>query len=127
MATNFDGLSPLGELLRYAVQNQPWYRRYANTVSALVGAGFSIVGVLAAVGFSDNTYVVAATAILGFLATAFGVKNTRNGWSKSQVETLQDVIVAGVNKQLRETRAKADRHFDTTEFEAVQAYLRGEK
>ena len=77
-----------GALLAKKVQEQKWYQANANTVTSGVGFLVTTAAWVATQPFGTEPAVQFGVLIVGFLATVFGVKFTKNGVSKSQTETL---------------------------------------
>lgn len=87
--------SPLSELaditgsaLNRRLQNQKWYQEKANTVTTGVGFLATVAAWAATQTFAAEPAVQAGILIVGFLATVFGVSQTKNGLSKSLVQKL---------------------------------------
>ncbi|AET09879.1 holin [Gordonia phage GRU1] len=80
--------------LRATLERQPWYKRFANTVTTAVGVLSLVIWTLAANGFdlSDawKNGIGAALAVL----TVLGVLRTPNGVTPRGVATVQVAAVA---------------------------------
>ncbi|AKJ72381.1 holin [Gordonia phage GTE8] len=76
--------------LREQLQRQPWYARFANTVTTAVGALALIVWLLTSNGVGiDPAIVTAVGSVLGVLTT-LGVLKTPNGITPRGVEKVED-------------------------------------
>lgn len=82
-------MDQLSELLQDALANQPWYRRYANTVTTLVGLGVNVLWILLSVGVNiDPSVIVGVAAAIQALGVV-GVRVTPNGITERQVAELE--------------------------------------
>lgn len=79
-----------GAIIGRIVQDQPWYKAHANTITTAVGFLLTLVTWLASSPFVDQPWAAPVIFIVGFVATVVGVKNTRNGFSPSQLRKIQD-------------------------------------
>lgn len=86
-----------GELYEI-IENQSWFRKNANTVTAIVGFLVTATAYLAATPFASHPYVQLAVMLIGFLGTVFGIKKTKNGFSDSQTETINDLVASYIDK-----------------------------
>lgn len=79
-----------GAALNRRVQTQKWYQEKANTVTTGVGFLVTVAAWAATQPFATEPLVQVGILIVGFLATVFGVSQTKNGVSKSLVQKLDD-------------------------------------
>ncbi|AVD99798.1 membrane protein [Gordonia phage Flapper] len=86
--------------LRATLERQPWYKRFANTVTTAVGALALIAWLLTSNGIGiDPAIVTAVGSALGVLTT-LGVLKTPNGVTPRGVATVQVAAVsAGRHRQ----------------------------
>lgn len=73
----------------------PWYKKYANSVTAGIIGLLSVLAVIASLGFTDHPAYVAAASIVGLVAQLFGVSQTKNQANQSVVNRLNQL--AGEN------------------------------
>lgn len=77
-----------GEFIYRQLQEQPWYRENANTVTTVGGFVATVVAWAATQPFAASPGVQVGILIVGFLLTVFGVNQTKNGFSVSQVAAI---------------------------------------
>ena len=97
-----------GVWLHDQVQKQAWYRENANTVTGIVGLAVTISTWAAASPLGADPRVQMAILIVGFVGTVFGVNQTHNGWSKSQVRKINEAR-ADVIDELHEPEHHAEK------------------
>lgn len=80
------------DVLRDALQEQPWYRRFANTVTSAVGVLTIVVWLLVFTGTdipdSVGKWVTGLLAVL----TVLGVLKTKNGLTPRTVEDIESYV-----------------------------------
>lgn len=76
-------------------RNLPWYKKYANAVTAGIIGLLSVLAVIASLGFAEHPAYVAAASIIGLVAQVFGVTRTKNQANQSVVNRLNEL--AGQN------------------------------
>lgn len=75
-----------------AVRRQPWWKRYANTVVAGVGAVAAVLSFVATLNLPiPDGWDAAIPTAVAFL-TALGIKLTKNGLAPSALEKLGPVM-----------------------------------
>lgn len=79
-----------GEFIYRRLREQPWYKANANTVTTVGGFVATVVAWAASQPFAASPGVQVGILIVGFLLTVFGVKQTKNGFSASQVAAIND-------------------------------------
>lgn len=91
------GTEALVEALRVQLETQPWYRRFANTVTSGAGALVLILWLVIASGVEVPPEVLAGVSGLISVLTTVGVLGTRNGVTPSEVEHAEKVarVVVG--------------------------------
>lgn len=77
-----------GVALNKQIQEQKWYQERANTITSAIGFLVTIASYAITQPIGASPVVQTAVLIVGFLATVFGVSQTKNGVSKSQVEKI---------------------------------------
>lgn len=79
-----------------AIEAQPWYRRFANTVNASLGGVAGALATLAAAytatGRADSTAVLVGAAAV--IAAGIAARLTKNGVTPSTGETITAVVAA---------------------------------
>lgn len=78
----------IGHIVRDKLQDQPWYKKMANTLSAATGALISIATMVVAVGVDLPDEALIGLVALTAGGTALGVRGTKNGFSESQRKKL---------------------------------------
>ncbi|ASJ78828.1 tail protein [Rhodococcus phage PhailMary] len=76
--TSFD-TNVLGEAFDKLIGNQPWYKRYANTVTTLVFTALQALWLAVSLGVDLPTQAVWGVAGLVLVGQVIGVKKTNNG------------------------------------------------
>lgn len=91
MAGSYDNpefISWAADFLNRKFQEQAWWRRKSNTVTAAVGL-FVTLGAWAASQWASEPWAPTLTLVVGFVATVFGVSKTPNGITKRDVRSLE--------------------------------------
>lgn len=78
--------------LRQTLESQPWYRRFANTVTSAVGALFLILWFIASMGWDIPDGVEKGVASGIALLTVLGVLKTKNGLTPRTVEDIESYV-----------------------------------
>lgn len=78
--------------LEQLIKDQKWYQKNANTFTTIIGFITTVMTWAASQPFGADPRVENAILILGFILTVFGVRQTKNGWSQSQVDKLRDLV-----------------------------------
>lgn len=79
----------IGHIINDRLDAQPWGRKVANTLTAFVGAVVSIAAGAMSMGVDLPNWAMLTVIAITTLGTALGVRSTKNGFSDSQVEKLQ--------------------------------------
>lgn len=82
----------LTEILQKKLNDQPWYRTYANTVTTVITLGVNVVWVLIALGVNIDPGVIGAVAGAIQALGIVGVKMTPNGVTERQIRDLEGYI-----------------------------------
>lgn len=78
-------LDVTGAYINRKFNEQKWYQENSNTVTTFVGFLGTVLAWAAAQPFALDPRWEIGITFAGFVLTIFGVKNTRNGFSKSQI------------------------------------------
>ena len=81
-----------GNLLREKLAEQPWFKRYANTVTSAVGFLVALVWLLVSVGVDLPAEVTSGVLLLVSALTMVGVKFTPNGVTEKQVDEIEAYV-----------------------------------
>lgn len=79
----------IGHIINDKMEEQPWSKKVANTITAIVGAVVSIAGIVLSMGLSLPDWAMLVVVVVTTLGTALGVRSTKNGFSDSQIAKLQ--------------------------------------
>lgn len=79
-----------GAYIRKKAMGQSWFKKNANTVTAVLGLLATLLTWLASQPFAASENWQQVILIAGFVLTTLGVKKTPNGWSDSQIQKLAD-------------------------------------
>lgn len=79
----------IGHIINDKLEAQPWGRKVANTVTALVGAVVTIAAGAMSMGINLPDWAMLTVICVTTLGTVLGVRETKNGFSDSQIEKLQ--------------------------------------
>lgn len=94
---NFDpGI--LDDLLRATLANQPWWRKYSNTVTAVFFAALQGAWLLISTGIDLPNAVVVGIAGLVLVGNVLGINGTRNGVTDSVAEEIKANVENYVGK-----------------------------
>lgn len=86
------GIDLLGNLLREQLAAQPWFKRYANTVTSAVGFLVGVVWLLVSSGVHLPAEVTSGVLLLVSALTVAGVKLTPNGVTEKQVVEIEEYV-----------------------------------
>lgn len=78
-------LDVTGAYINRKFNEQKWYQENSNTVTTVVGFLATVLAWVAAQPFALDPRWEVGITLAGFVLTIFGVKKTRNGFSKSQI------------------------------------------
>ncbi|QCQ91721.1 hypothetical protein [Rhodococcus sp. SGAir0479] len=79
----------IGDLLRPVLESQPWYRKFSNTATSLMGLVVSIVWTIIASGMGLPNQIVVGVLVAIAALTTVGVKNTPNGITERQITEIE--------------------------------------
>jgi len=80
------------EILRKKLQEQPIYKKYANTVTAAMGAIVGAIWLLLQLGLDLPEQVTTLGLGIVGLGTVLGVALTPNGVTEKQVQEIEDYV-----------------------------------
>lgn len=78
----------LDEKVQNALQEQSWYRKYANTINTTIGAAVTLASSFTASGLELPPWAVTTIAVVGAAGTILGVKKTSNGLPSDTAQRL---------------------------------------
>lgn len=87
-----NGQELLADLLRSQLEQQPWYRKYANTVTAAVTALVGLLWTAVSAGVAVPPELIAGGLVLLQFAGVIGIKATRNGVTQRQIDELEGYV-----------------------------------
>lgn len=87
-----------GAYIRKKAMEQSWFKKNANTVTAVLGLLATLLTWLASQPFAASENWQKVILIAGFVLTILGVKKTPNGWSDSQIQKLADAEAHFIDK-----------------------------
>ncbi|SUE29613.1 Uncharacterised protein [Nocardia farcinica] len=91
----------LDDILRSAIENQPWWRKYANTVTQAYWVLIYLAWIAISLGIDLPAQVVwAVVAVLGF-GNLMDIKSTKNGVTDSVAEQIKSNVEEYVGKHRR--------------------------
>lgn len=80
--------------LAAALAEQPWYRRYAGTVTACLSGGVMLAALIPTIWADAPPWMLTALAVLAALGGAVGQRLTRNGFTPRGNVDMQEAIAA---------------------------------
>lgn len=80
------------DLLRSALDTQPWYRKYANTVTTIYFAILQVVSLVIGFGIELPAWSQIAVAGVILVGNVLGIKKTKNGVTDSNAEALRATV-----------------------------------
>jgi len=87
-----NGQDLLADLLRSQLEQQPWYRKYANTVTAALTAVVGLIWTAVSAGVEVPPELIAGGLVLLQFAGVVGIKATRNGVTQRQIDELEGYV-----------------------------------
>ena len=98
MAYNKQTLNSVNQIANALYEEQSYFREKSNTVVTIIGfiltALLSGLTYLVEAGTSTvPSWVPTLIPFLGMLLTTLGVSQTKNGWTKSNLESLDNAII----------------------------------
>lgn len=76
---------------------QKWYQENANFITSAAGLVATILAWLVTQPIAEDPKVQMGILVAGFICTTLGVKVTRNGFSKSQVAKVNNVVAQNID------------------------------
>lgn len=76
---------------------QKWYQENANFITSAAGLVATVLAWLVTQPIAEDPKVQMGILVAGFICTTLGVKVTRNGFSKSQVAKVNNVVAQNVD------------------------------
>lgn len=76
---------------------QKWYQENANFITSAAGLVATILAWLVTQPIAEDPKVQMGILVAGFICTTLGVKVTKNGFSKSQVAKVNNVVAQNVD------------------------------
>lgn len=101
---NAEVYNTIGDAIGEFVENQPFYRRYANTINALAGGVISGLVALAATVPATDTFdfrALATTAVAA-IGASLAARLTKNGLSHSTASELTNRVSPAVAEVVHE-------------------------
>lgn len=92
-------LDVTGAYINRKFNEQKWYQENSNTVTTFVGFLATVLAWAAAQPFALDPRWEIGITFAGFVLTIFGVKTTRNGFSKSQIAKVSQAQADFVDSQ----------------------------
>lgn len=71
---------------------QKWYQENSNFITSAAGFVATVLAWLVTQPIAENPKVQMGVLVAGFICTTLGVRVTRNGFSKSQVAKVNNVV-----------------------------------
>lgn len=84
--------SDIDEAVRRALEEQSWYRKYANTVNSTVGIASTVAATVLSLGLDLPGWVTASLVAVGALGTILGVSRTTNGIQPQTASQLRNAV-----------------------------------
>ena len=79
------------DLLRGALDSQPWYRKYANTVTTVYFAILQVISLVIGFGIELPGWAQIGVAVVILVGNVLGIKKTKNGVTDSNAEALREI------------------------------------
>lgn len=76
---------------------QKWYQENANFITSAAGLVATVLAWLVTQPIAEDPKVQMGILVVGFICTTLGVKVTRNGFSKSQVAKVNNVVAQNID------------------------------
>ena len=76
---------------------QKWYQENANFITSAAGLVATILAWLVTQPIAEDPKAQMGILVAGFICTTLGVKVTRNGFSKSQVAKVNNVVAQNID------------------------------
>lgn len=107
---NAEVYNTIGDAIGEFVENQPFYRRYANTINSLAGGVISGLVALAATIPASDTFDFRAliTTAVAAIGASVAARLTKNGLSQSTANEITHSITAPVADVVHEAVVAAE-------------------
>lgn len=76
---------------------QKWYQENANFITSAAGLVATVLAWLVTQPIAEDPKVQMGILVVGFICTTLGVKVTKNGFSKSQVAKVNNVVAQNID------------------------------
>ena len=76
---------------------QKWYQENANFITSAAGLVATVLAWLVTQPIAEDPKVQMGILVAGFICTTLGVKVTKNGFSKSQVAKVNNVVAQNID------------------------------
>lgn len=76
---------------------QKWYQENANFITSAAGLVATILAWLVTQPIAEDPKVQMGILVAGFICTTLGVKVTKNGFSKSQIAKVNNVVAQNID------------------------------
>lgn len=76
---------------------QKWYQENANFITSIAGLIATVLAWLVTQPIAEDPKVQMGILVAGFICTTLGVKVTHNGFSKSQVAKVNNVVAQNID------------------------------
>ena len=76
---------------------QKWYQENANFITSAAGLVATILAWLVTQPIAEDPKVQMGILVAGFICTTLGVKVTKNGFSKSQVAKVNNIVAQNID------------------------------
>lgn len=94
-------LSLIVQRLLEEMNKQPWWKKYSNTVTAIVSGLIVLAGWITTTGIDLPTWGTVIIGVIMFIGSVLGIRSTKNGITETTVAKVAD---------LRDESARYGRH-----------------
>lgn len=84
-------LSLVVQRLLVEMNKQPWWKKYSNTVTAIVAGLVVFAGWITTTGIDLPQWATALIGVVLFIGSVLGIRTTKNGITESVVEKVADI------------------------------------
>lgn len=84
-------LSLVVQRLLAEMNKQPWWKKYSNTVTAIVAGLVVLAGWITTTGIDLPQWASAFVGVVLFVGSVLGIRTTKNGLTESVVEKVADI------------------------------------
>ncbi|MGC5249487.1 hypothetical protein ACPXB3_21485 [Gordonia sp. DT219] len=82
----------LTAILRDKLAEQPWWKKYANTVTTAITLGVNVLWVLVSLGVDIDPTIIGGVAAAIQALGVLGVKLTPNGVTERQIADIENYV-----------------------------------